>query len=598
MIDTALIDALPVAIYTTDAEGCITYYNDSAAELWGCRPEIGTARWCGSYRLFRLNGEPLRHDECPTAVALREGRPVRGIEAIAERPDGSRVRFLPFPTPMRDESGRITGAVNLLMDLSERDKTEALSAQLAAIVASSDDAIISKTLDGRITSWNAGATDIFGYGAGEMIGQPIMRLIPPELHDEEVEIIARLRRGERIGHYETVRVAKDGRRIDISLTVSPLRDSAGNVVGASKVARDITERRQAEKLQRLLVDELNHRVKNTLATIQAIASQSLHRSKSPADFVATFSGRVQALSRVHDLLTQKRLQGAEIMGLVREQVLIGGADDNRVVCSGPMLVVDAQAAMHLALVLHELATNARKYGALSVPSGRLSVTWELLRTDSERNLDIEWKERGGPRISVLNEKGFGSALIEQTLKGHGGKASIHYGAEGVTARIEFPLPEQLPMTIGTKETSLRDGMPLLRKLGSEPSLKGKRIVLIEDEPLVCMDVESILTSVGCAIAGTAGHLAAAKTLSAAAECDAALLDVNLGGHPVDELAATLTRRNIPFAFVTGYGRETLPQGFRDALMVRKPFSQDELVSVVELLVYQTADVVPLRRKES
>src|SRR5262249_8364404 len=228
--------------------------------------------------------------------------------------------------------------------------------------------------------------------------------------------IARLRRGERIGHYETVRVAKDGRRIDISLTVSPLRDSAGNVVGASKVARDITERRQAEKLQRLLVDELNHRVKNTLATIQAIASQSLHRSKSPADFVATFSGRVQALSRVHDLLTQKRLQGAEIMGLVREQVLIGGADDNRVVCSGPMLVLDAQAAMHLALVLHELGTNARKYGALSVPDGRLAVSWAV-RTNGGRNLFLQWEESGGPQGISPGVRGFGPALIAQTLAG-------------------------------------------------------------------------------------------------------------------------------------------------------------------------------------
>src|SRR5262249_57491800 len=136
----------------------------------------------------------------------------------------------------------------------------------------------------------------------------------------------------------------------------------------------------------------------------------------------TCRGRGQGVAGVQDLLTQKRLQGAEIMGLVREQVLIGGADDNRVVCSGPMLVVDAQAAMHLALVLHELATNARKYGALSVPSGRLSVTWEVSRTDSERDLVIDWKERGGPRIHIPNEKGFGSVLIEQTLKGHGGKA--------------------------------------------------------------------------------------------------------------------------------------------------------------------------------
>src|SRR5262245_30287934 len=503
---TELLEALPVAVYTTDADGRITFYNRAAAELWGRHPELGSSQWCGSWRLYWPDGRPLPHNECPMAIALKEGREVRGVEAIVERPDGTRVRFRPYPTPVRDPSGRLVGAINLLMDVTEQHDAELESARLAAIVESSDDAIISKKLDGRITSWNAGATRIFGYEAEEMIGQPITRLIPPELLDEEKEIIARLSRGERIGHFETVRVAKDGRRLDISLTVSPVRDALGNIVGASKVARDVSERKDAEKLQRLLVDELNHRVKNTLATIQAIASQSLHRAKSPGDFVTTFSGRVQALARAHDLLTQKNLQGAEIMGVVREQVLYGGFDDTRVACSGPMLLLDSQSAMHLALVLHELATNARKYGALSVPTGRLSVSWEL-RTNGERNLVLDWKERGGPRISAPREKGFGSALIEQTLKGRGGKASIRYGAEGVTARINFPLPEQVPMVIGTISTSLRNNHASLLSLDVDASLSGKRVIIIEDEPLVSMDVESCLAAAGCEIVGTAGNLA-------------------------------------------------------------------------------------------
>jgi PAS domain S-box-containing protein len=138
------------------------------------------------------------------------------------------------------------------MDVTERHRTEIELARLAAIVASSDDAIISKTLDGKISSWNAGATRIFGYNAKEMIGQPITQIIPPELHQEETQILARFRGGERIDHYETERIAKDGRRLNISLTVSPLCDKSGNVVGAVKIARDITERKQAEKLQRSL----------------------------------------------------------------------------------------------------------------------------------------------------------------------------------------------------------------------------------------------------------------------------------------------------------------------------------------------------------
>jgi PAS domain S-box-containing protein len=595
MTDPNLLAALPVAVYTTDAEGRITSYNEAAADLWGCRPEIGSDRWCGSWRLFTPDGRPLPHDECPMAMTLKEGRPIRGVEAIAERPDGTRVRFLPFPTPLRDISGRITGAVNLLMDLTERHRAEALSVQLAAIVASSDDAIISKTLDGRITSWNAGATRIFGYQESEMIGQPITRIIPHELLHQEKDIIARLRRGERIAHYETIRVAKDGRRVDISLTVSPLRDRLGNVIGASKVARDISDQRRAEKMQHLLVEELKHRVKNTLAMIQAIANQSLHRADSPTDFVSGFNGRIQALARAHELLTMAKFEGAEITQLIREQVLLSDPASERITCSGPMLVLDAQTAIHLALVLHELATNARKHGALSVPGGRLSVEWAI-HSNGGRGLVLEWKERNGPKVAVPKEHGFGTTLIARTLKAHGGTASIRYGTDGVTALLTLPLSEQVRSNLGTSAMPLMSDASLPRR-PSDPGLKGKRIIVIEDEPLVAMDVESMLTDAGCKIVGAAGTLDDAKALCSNALCDAAVVDANLKGHAVDELAVTLTARNIPFAFVTGYGCEALPHGFQDAIIVKKPFTQDELLAVVELLGRGSSGVIQLRRKE-
>jgi len=598
MLGTELLDALPVAVYMTDAEGRITYYNEAAAEMWGHRPQLGSSQWCGSWKIYTADGRPLPHDQCPMALTLKEGRPVRGIEAIAERPDGTRVNFLPFPTPLRDASGRITGAINLLMDITERHANEVHAARLAAIVATSDDAIVSKTLEGRVTSWNAAAQRLFGYTPEEIIGQSITRIIPPELHDEEKGILAQLRRGEHIDHYETVRVAKDGRRIDVSLCVSPLRDKSGHVIGASKIARDITERKQAEMLQRLLVQELNHRVKNTLATIQAIANQSMRRAKTPAEFVKGFSGRVQALARTHDLLPETRLQGAEIMDLVRDQVLLGGQDDRRVEISGPTLMLDAQAAMNLALVVHELATNARKYGALSGPDGHLSVTWET-RTNDERLLVLEWRENANRSVAVPRERGFGTTLIEQSLKAHGGSASIRYGAEGMSGTFTLPLPEQLQPRLGVAVMAPNaDAAALLRRLDDKQSLAGKRVIIIEDEPLVAMDLESCLAAAGCEVVGSAGTVRDAKTLCAEAACDAALIDVNIAGQPVDELAATLTKRNIPFAFVTGYGREALPQGFRDALVVGKPFDETALIATVELLAYQSTSVVPLRRRQT
>jgi PAS domain S-box-containing protein len=594
---TELLMALPAAVCVTDAEGRLTFYNDAAAELWGYRPELGTTRWCGSWRLYWPDGRQMAHEECPMAVALKEGRPVRGAEALAERPDGTRVSFVPYPTPLKGASGRVTGAINLLLDISDRNYSHLESARLAAIVTSSDDAMISKTIDGRITSWNAAATRMFGYEPDEAIGQPITLIIPPELHDEEKDIIARLRRGERIDHYETVRVARDGRRIELSLSVSPLRDKWGNVVGAAKVARDITERKRAEELQHLLLEELNHRVKNTLSTIQAMATQSLRHAAHPGAFVSAFTGRVQALARAHDLLTESKLQGADVMRLVREQVLLGSAADKRVKCSGPALMLDAQTALHLALVLHELATNARKYGALSVAQGLLSVTWEV-RSNGGAELVLAWNESGGPRVSAPRARGFGSTLIERTLHAQGGKASMRYASEGLSARIRLPIAPASSRASGIA-AALGEKAPqalLPQQPARKHDLTGKRILIIEDEALVLMDLEANLTDAGCVIAGTAGTLEEAKQLAAGASCDAALLDANLAGHPVDELALALSQRDIPFAFVTGYGRESLPNGFRDAMMLKKPFGHKDLLSVLDILLDNSPNVVALRRK--
>ncbi len=594
---TELLETLPVAVYTTDAEGRITFFNQAAVDLWGHRPVLGSDQWCGSWRLYWPDGRPMAHDQCPMAVTLREGRPVRGLEAIAERPDGTRVNFLPYPTPLWDASGRLVGAINLLMDITDRHQSEIELARLAAIVTSSDDAIVSKTLDGRIVSWNAAATRIFGYQAAEMVGQSIMRIIPPELHDDERRILAHLGRGERIDHYETVRLAKDGRRVEVSLTVSALRDRFGNVIGASKVARDISERKQAERLQHLLIEELNHRVKNTLATVQAIAGQSLARSQSPSHFVSAFSGRIQALAQAHTLLTQDILRGADVAAIVRDQVLLGATGDDRIACCGPSVVLNPQTTVQLSLVLHELGTNARKYGALSVPNGLLSLTWDM-RADQSDQLLLNWKESNGPLVSVPTARGFGMTLIEETLRTLGGEAVMHYYADGLTCEIMLPLPRIDQSRHGNGLAVAKAGLP---SAPPEPpinqTLKGKRVLVVEDEPLLSMDMETSLFETGCEVVGPAGTLGKAKQLIAGVRFDAALLDANLGGQSVEELALALTQKNVPFAFVTGYGREALPQGFQEAVVLGKPFSKVQLRSVVQGLLYRDVDVVQLRQRK-
>jgi len=592
-----ILEALPVAVYITDAEGRITFYNQAAADLWGHRPKLGTDFWCGSWRLYWPDGAPMAHHECPMATAIKEGRPIRDIEAVLERPDGARVPFRPYPRPLKDESGRVIGAINLLIDATDLKQAEIESARLAAIVVSSDDAIVGKTLDGCVTSWNAGATRIFGYEPKEMIGQSIIKIIPPELRQEEDEILAKLKRGEHIAHYETVRLAKDGRRLNISLSVSPVFDKTGRIIGASKIARDVTEKKRVEAIQRVLIEELNHRVKNTLAMTQAIASQSLRHAKSASDFVESFTGRVQALAKAHSLLTDRKLEGAELTELVREQVTLGVADE-RVICSGPTVILGAQPAIHLALVLHELATNARKYGGLSVPQGRLSVKWEV-HSSGSRTLLLDWTESGGPQVSAPLTAGFGTTLIERTLQTHSGEATVRYGVTGVTCKLRLPLGETARPEVEAALAALSiSAHAQVRGQTDGRIFEGRRILIVEDEPLLAMELETNLNALGCKTLRSAATLNAAKAAIGDSGCDAALVDVNLGGRQADELAVALTRKNIPFAFVTGYGREGLPAGFKEVAILSKPFAKEELLVVLAQLLQPSSDVVRLRDRRN
>ena len=247
-----MIDALPAAIYTTDAEGHLTHFNPAAVRFSGRVPELGTDQWCVSWKLYWPDGTPLPHDECPMAIALKEGRTVEGIECIAERPDGKRIWFTPYPKALRDAEGRIVGGINMLLDISARKEAECATGLLAAIVDSSDDAILSMNLDSVITSWNRAAERLFGYTAEEAIGQNVALIIPHDCRDEENRFLEQLKRGERVEHFETFRARKDGTKFEVSLSLSPIKDAAGRIIGVSRVPRNITERREAERATGLL----------------------------------------------------------------------------------------------------------------------------------------------------------------------------------------------------------------------------------------------------------------------------------------------------------------------------------------------------------
>ncbi|MBY0308128.1 MAG: PAS domain S-box protein, partial [Phycisphaerales bacterium] len=242
-----LVSALPAGLYACDAEGRITLYNKAAAELWGREPAAGEERFCGAHRAFTADGRAMRMDRSPIAVTLLEGRAVRGGDVTIERPDGSRRVVTPYTDPIFDEEGKLAGAINMLMDVTEQRAAEMMRSHLAAIVQGSEDAIVSKDLRGVIQSWNPAAERLYGYTAQEAVGSSIMMLIPPDRYGEDAGILERIKKGERVEHFETVRLTKDGRTVHVSITVSPVRDATGRVVGASKIAKDVSEARAAAR---------------------------------------------------------------------------------------------------------------------------------------------------------------------------------------------------------------------------------------------------------------------------------------------------------------------------------------------------------------
>jgi two-component system, chemotaxis family, CheB/CheR fusion protein len=427
-----LLQNLPAPIYITDAGGRITFYNEAAVALWGCRPKLNSDQWCGSWRMYRPDGTPLPHDQCPMAVALKERRAINGQEAVAERPDGTRVPFMAFPSPLHDYAGTFVGAVNMLVDISERKQTEKIAQTLASIVASSDDAIVSKNLDGIIQTWNQGAARVFGYMAEEVIGKPITILIPASLQDEEPRIIQRILCGERIDHYETVRRRKDGSLIDISLTVSPIRDTDGRIVGASKIARDISERKRRERHIALLAREVDHRSKNLLALVQATVQ--LTQADTADELKAAISGRLQALANADTLLSQSRWEGADLHRLIAEELSPysqEGGERTRI--SGPNVMLEPMAAQSIAVAIHELTTNAVKYGALSAPTGLVRVEW---RRPTDGGLVLRWEETGGPPVRQPTRRGFGTRVIDRMIRDQlRGQARFDWRQTGLVCEI-------------------------------------------------------------------------------------------------------------------------------------------------------------------
>jgi PAS domain S-box-containing protein len=310
-------------------------------------------------------------------------------------------------------------------------ETENRLRSLALIVESSDDAIVSKNLDGIITSWNRGAERIFGYTAEDAIGEPITIVIPQDRQDEERVILTRIRRGERVDHFETVRQHKHGSLIAVSLTISPVKNEEGEIVGASKIARDISEQKRSREQIAILAREAEHRSKNLLTSVQAIVK--LSQSDTYEGLKHAIEGRIRALANVHSLFVESRWIGAELSTVATQELApyFKGAG-MRVRIDGPQVLLKPDVAQAIAMILHELATNAAKYGALSTTDGRIDLKWVH---EADGHLIVRWTELGGPEVQTPRRQGFGTRVIEGMGGQLKGKVRFDWRAEGLVCEV-------------------------------------------------------------------------------------------------------------------------------------------------------------------
>ncbi|TGQ64216.1 PAS domain S-box protein [Mesorhizobium sp. M00.F.Ca.ET.186.01.1.1] len=327
----------------------------------------------------------------------------------------------------------------------EHDRLDATAdARLAAIVDSSFDAIIGKDLNSVITSWNLAAERMFGYSAEEAIGQSILMLIPDHLKSEEVDIIGKVRNGEGVAGYETMRRRKDGSPIAVSLTVSPIKNSNGEIIGASKIARDISAIKESERRIRLLMREVNHRVKNQFAVILSMVRETSKRSNDPREFEEMIRARIMALSRSHDLLVTSEWVGASLFDLIQEHLKPFGQEE-RISLSGPLLTLQSNAVQNLGMAFHELGTNSSKYGALASDSGRVEITWTIgVGAQAERQFELLWEERSEPydgeRRDDITRKGFGTVVLQRVApQSLGGSAALERSPGHLKWHLSAPL---------------------------------------------------------------------------------------------------------------------------------------------------------------
>lgn len=439
---------------------------------------------------------------------------------------------------IRDEAGRVTRALGTLIDITERKTVERTLSFQALLLERMTEGVSLSDEDGSIVHTNAAEDALFGYEPGELIGRhvSVQNDYPPEENEEVVAgVIAALKtRGAWEGEWRN-------RRKDGSAFYTASRITTVEIDGRPHflcVQRDVTAEREARQREQLLAREVDHRARNALAVVQSLLRLTPFVSRE--QFIQTLTGRINAMARVHTLLSRNAWRGATVRELVcAELAPFEGGEKTSI--TGPEVSLRLEGAQSLSLLIHELTTNAGKYGALSTEGGRLEVSWSVTEAGE---LDLHWIERGGPPVVEPERMGFGSKLIKGAASQLAGTVAKEWAPEGVRCRLRIGA--------GLLTEAAGGAAPVSVKPAASGSLQGRRILVVDDEALLAFELAEELQRSGAIVVGPAHTLEQGLALAGSAECDGAVLDANLGGLSVAPLADLLSSRNTPFVLVTGY----------------------------------------------
>lgn len=560
-----IVDSAMDGIITVDADQCVVLFNPAAERMFGIPADQAFGEHISRFIPERYRPAHTSHIRrfAATGVSSRQMGSLGAISGLTA--DG---REFPIEASISQvEVGGERLSTVILRDITERKAAEDALVEsrrrMEGIVESAMDALITIDEQQRIVLFNPAAERMFGVPAADAIGAPIERFMPERFRNGHSEHIRRFKEAgitnRRMGALGAVSgLRANGEEFPLEASISQVDLGAQKL--ATVILRDITERKANEEARQLLAREVDHRAKNALAVVQALVS--LTRASSKEEFVDAVRGRVSALGRAHSLLAQNRWEGAELAQVITDET--GPYQrPGQIHTRGPPVVLSPRAVQPLSLLIHELATNAVKYGALSVDQGRVDIRFRFLPS---QELQFRWIESDGPGVTPPTSSGFGSTLVQEVATRQlGGELEIAWPVEGMELTVT------LPAGVCRADTSPKHPAPPEAKPAITAAVRTGRVLVVEDEALIAMELCQGLATLGWDVAGPASTVEEAiRLLEATAAIDVAVLDVNLGGELVYPVAERLKAMNVPFVFCTGYDHLADGERFRSYPIVRKP----------------------------